>query len=194
MQSRVLNALAALMLLMPIAGQAANFGYSFVAFALVPKSETDVDDFDIDGDGFQLRGSIDVHDNFFAVVEIEDLGFDDDVDFNRWLIGGGGHWPINAKFDVVGRAGIVRYEVERGRFDDDDTGFFLGGGVRALVAPQVEVEGGIELVDAEVAGFGDEIFLVGEGRYHFNSQFSAGGFVKVGDDARELGVYGRFNW
>jgi hypothetical protein len=194
MQSRVLNALAALLLLLPLSGRAAEFGYSFVDFAIIPDAEVDSGESDFDGDGFQLRGSIDVQDNFFAVVEIEDLGFDDDVDFTRWLIGGGGHWPINATMEVIGRAGIVRYEVDQGPFDDDDTSFFFGGRLRAQVAARVEVEGGIEFVNTEVVGFGDEIFLVGEGRYHFNNQFSVGGLLNIGDDAKKIGVYGRYNF
>ena len=194
MQSRVLNALAALALMLPIAGHAANFGYSWIDFSLIPMAETDVGDDDIDADGFQLRGSLAVHQNFFAIVELEDLSYDDDIDFNRWAIGGGGHWPINNSMDIVGRAGIVRYEVDVGRFDDDDTSFFFGARLRAQVAPRVEVEGGVEYSDAEVFGFGDEIFIVGEGRYHFNDQWSAGGFLNLGDDQKKVGVYGRFNF
>src|SRR5262249_13213402 len=146
--------------------------------------------------GFQLRGSLAVAQNFFALVEIEDIGFDDmDVDFTRWLIGGGGHWPINQNLDFVARGGLVRYDVDYGRFGDDDhLGFFLGRRVRARVAQKVELEGGVEMTTAEVAGFEDEIMFVGEGRYHFNNQWSAGGFVNVGDDLSQIGVYGRFNF
>jgi hypothetical protein len=198
MKSRVLNALAALALLLPISGNAANFGYSFVDFAVIPEAETDNGNVDFDGDGFQLRGSLTVHQNFFALVEIEALEFDDnndDVDFQRWLIGGGGHWPINQSLDFVARGGVVRYDADYGRFgDDDDIGFFLGARVRALVVQNVEVEGGVELSTAEVAGFEDEILLVGEGRYHFNNQFSVGGLLNIGDDVSQIGVYGRFNF
>jgi hypothetical protein len=195
MKSRVLNAFAALALLLPLSGNAENFGYSFVDFAIIPEAETDNGNFDVDGDGFQLRGSLTVHENFFALVEIEALEFDEDIDFQRWIIGGGGHWPINSSLDLVARGGIVRYDVDFGRFgDDDDIGFFLGGRIRALVASNVELEGGVDLSTAEVAGFEDEILLVGEGRYHFNNQFSVGGLLNIGDDVSQIGVYGRFNF
>ena len=196
MQSRVLNALAALALMLPVAGHAANFGYSWIDFSLIPQAETDIGDDDFDADGFQLRGSLAVHQNFFALVELEDLGYDQDVDFTRLQIGGGAFWPINNNMDVIGRLGLVRYDVDfgRGRGDDDDTSFFFGARLRAQVAPRVEVEGGVEYSDAEVAAFGDEIFIVGEGRYHFNNQFSVGGFVNLGDDQKKLGVYGRYNF
>jgi hypothetical protein len=195
MQSRVLNALAALALMLPIAGHAANFGYSFVDLAIVPEVEIESGDFDVDGDGFQLRGSLAVAQNFFALVEIEDIEFDNDVDFTRWIVGAGAHWPINQTLDFVARGGIVRYDIDFGRFgDEDDIGFFLGGRVRAQVIQNVEVEGGVDLTTAEVAGFEDEIILVGEGRYHFNSQFSVGGLLNLGDDSSQIGIYGRFNF
>jgi hypothetical protein len=197
MKSRVLHAIAALAMLLPISGQAATFGYSFVDFAIVPEAETEGDNFDIDGEGFQLRGSLAVTDTFFALVEIADLEFEEgnlDVDFTRWLIGGGGHWPINQSLDFVARGGIVRYDVDAGRFDEDDIGFFLGGRVRAQIVQNVELEGGVDLTTAEVPGFEDEIVIVGEGRYHFNDQFSAGGLINLGDDSSLIGVYGRYNF
>jgi hypothetical protein len=196
MKSRVLNALAALALALPIGGQAAeNFGYSFVDFALIPEVETDTGADDYDGDGFQLRGSLAVQQNYFALVEIEDLEFDDGFDFTRWLIGGGGHWPITQSMDFVARGGIVRYDADYGRFgDEDDVGFFLGGRIRARVAQNFELEGGLELTTAEVLGIEDEFTLVGEGRYHFNNQFSVGGLLNLGDDVSQVGVYGRFNF
>ena len=194
MKSRVLNALAAVAMLLPISGQAASFGYSYVDFAIIPEAEFDAGDDDIDGDGFQLRGSLAVTETFFAVVEIADLEFDPNVDFTRWVIGAGGHWPINQNLDFVARGGIMRYDVDVGRFDDDDLGFFLGGRVRAQVIQNVELEGGVDLTTAEVAGFEDEIILVGEGRYHFNDQFSVGGLLNIGDDSSQIGIYGRFNF
>ena len=197
MKSRVLNALAALAMLLPISGQAASFGYSYVDFAIIPEAEFDAGDDDFDGDGFQLRGSLAITETFFALVEIADLEFDRgnvDVDFTRWVIGAGGHWPINQNLDFVARGGIMRYDVDAGPFDDDDLGFFLGGRVRAQVIQNVEIEGGVDLTTAEVAGFEDEIILVGEGRYHFNDQFSVGGLLNIGDDSSQIGIYGRFNF
>jgi hypothetical protein len=201
MKSRLVNAFAALVLALPLSGQAESFGYSYVDFAIIPEAEIDSDAGDADGDGFQLRGSLTVHENFFALVEIAAVDFDADdvnVDFTRWLIGGGGHWPINQSMDFVARGGIARYDVDYavGRFrgDEDDIGFFLGGRVRAQVAKNVELQGGVDLTTTEVTGYEDEFTLVGEGRYHFNNQFSVGGLLNIGDDASQMGVYGRFNF
>ena len=194
MQSRVLNALACLALMLPIAGQAADFGYSFVDFAIIPEAEFDAGESDVDADGFQLRGSLTVHENYFALVEISALELDYDVDFTRWTIGAGGHWPINQTLDFIARGGLMRYDADYQNGDDDDLGFFAGARVRAQIAPKVELEGGIDLTTAELGNYDDEIILVGEGRYHFNSQFSVGGLLNLGDDATQLGIYGRFNF
>jgi hypothetical protein len=194
MKSRVLNAFAALAVLLPMSGQAANFGYSFVDFAVVPEFEADKLVGDNDGDGFQLRGSLAINETFFALVEIGDYELDNGVDFTRMAIGAGAHWPINQNLDFVARGGIVRYDADYRFRDDDDIGFFAGARVRARVAGNFEFEGGVDLTTAELAGFDDEITLVGEGRYHFNSQWSVGGFVNVGDDVSQIGVYGRFNF
>lgn len=194
MHSRTTWALVALALALPVASQAEDFGYSFVDLALVPHAEVEVGNGDVDGDGFQLRGSLAVTRNFFALVELQDLSFDRGVDTTRWMVGAGGHWPINNTLDFIARAGVVRLEAEAGRFDDDDNGVFLGGRVRATVAPRVEVEGGVEYMSAEVFDAGDDVYLVGEGRYHFTPQFSAGALLNVGGDIQQLGVYGRFNF
>ncbi len=197
MKSRVLNTLAAFAMLLPLSGQAAEFGYSFVDFSIIPEAETDGRGFDIDGDGYQLRGSLAVTNTFFALVEISAIDFDEravDVDFTRWLIGGGGHWPITRNLDFIARGGVVRYDVDYGAFDDDDIGFFAGARVRAQIVPNVELEGGIDITTAEVRGFEDEVTIVGEGRYHINNQFSIGGLINLGDDTSQIGVYGRFNF
>jgi hypothetical protein len=192
-----LNTLAAFAMLLPLSGQAAEFGYSFVDFSIIPEAETEGRNFDIDGDGYQLRGSLAVTNTFFALVEISALEFDErnvDVDFTRWTIGGGGHWPITQNLDFIARGGVVRYDADYGPFDEDDIGFFAGARVRAQVVQNVELEGGVDLTTAEVPGFEDEVMLVGEGRYHINNQFSVGGLVNLGDDSSQIGVYGRFNF
>lgn len=201
MKSRVLNTLAAFAMLLPLSGQAAEFGYSSVDFSIIPEAEVEGGDFDIDGDGYQLRGSLAVTNTYFALVEISALEFDAgaaDVDFTRWMIGGGGHWPITQSLDFIARGGVVRYDIDARvpgfRVDEDDIGFFVGGRVRAQIAQNVELEGGVDLTTAEVPLFEDEVMLVGEGRYHINNQFSVGGLINLGDDSSQIGVYGRFNF
>jgi hypothetical protein len=194
MRFRDMNLLAIAALLLPMALHAENFSYRNVDVAHFPKAEIDAGNIDVDGDGFQLRGSLPVYQNFFVLVEFQDLSFDGGIDTTRFMVGGGGHWTLNNKVDVIARAGVVQYEIDVGRFDGDDTGLFIGGRVRAMVAPQIEVEGGVEHFRAQVGGIENDTYLIGEARYNFTSEWSAGLLLTVGGDTSVFGVQGRFNF
>jgi len=194
MRLRPLNLIAAASLALPIVSQAEQLSYRYVDAALFPEAEIDNDNDDLDGDGLQLRGSLPIHENFFAFAELQGLDLDDDVDVTRLMIGGGGHWPINNKIDIVGRLGIVNYEVDWGSGDDDDTGIFLGARIRALVIPKLEVEGGIEHQHVEAGNLENDTYLVGEARYNFTPQWSAGVILNLGGDTNLLGVQGRLSF
>lgn len=194
MRLSVLNLLAAATLVLPMAAQAENFSYRYVDLAHLPDAEIDTGDFDLNGDGLQLRGSLPFYQNFFVLAELQDLDLDNGVDSTRMMVGAGGHWPINSSLDIVARAGVVNYEVDAGSFDDDDTGLFVGARVRAIVAPRLELEGGIEHLSVEVAGLDNDTYLVGEGRYNFTPQWSAGVLLTLGGDTSIFGVHGRYNF
>jgi len=194
MLSRTFGALAAAALALPVATQAADFDYSFVDLALLPHAQVEAGNDDIDGDGFQLRGSLAVSSNFFVLAQLQDFDLDRGVDVTRWMVGGGGHWPLNNSIDLVATVGVAQLNVDVGRFDEDDTGVFLGGRVRAQVAPRFELEGGVEYISAEVGDSGNDVYLVGEGRYNFNDQLSLGALVNFSSDVETLGVYGRYSF
>ncbi len=194
MHLRALNLIAVAALALPIAAQAEQLSYSYVDLAHFPEADLDDDRGDVDGDGLQLRGSLSVHENFFAFGEFQSLDLDRNVDVTRFLIGGGGHWPINNKMDIVGRLGIVNYDVDVGSSDDDDTGIFLGARIRAVVVPKLEVEGGVEHQHVEVYGLKNDTYLVGEARYNFTPQWSAGVIVNAGGDTNLIGAQGRFSF
>jgi hypothetical protein len=194
MHLRTLNLIAVAALALPLASQAEKLSYSYVDVAHFPSAKLDHHDFNVDGDGLQLRGSLPVHQNFFGFAEFQSLNLDDNVDVRRFLIGGGGHWPINNKIDIVGRLGIVNYKVDTRNFDDDDTGIFIGARVRAIVMPKLELEGGVEHQQVEVFGLKNDTYLVGEARYNFTPQWSAGAIVNVGGDTNLIGAQGRFSF
>lgn len=185
--------ICAALLTLPLAASAENFSYRYVDVAHLPKAEIDGDGGDVDGDGVQLRGSLPVYQNIFALAEFQDLDLDNGVDATRLMVGAGGHWPIG-NLDIIARAGVVSYEVDFGRFDDDDTGLFVGARVRATVAPKIELEGGVEHLRVEVAGLDNDTYLIGEGRYNFTPQWSAGLIVTLGGDTSVFGAQGRFNF
>jgi Outer membrane protein beta-barrel domain len=183
MQRRTLSVLAALAAALPLATQADTMDYSFVDLGYV---DTELDDIDVDGDGFALRGSLAFHENFFAFAELEDLGFDFGVDVTQFNIGVGGHMPLNEKIDLVGRFGIVKADLEADRFgvEEDEDGFTLGARLRGQVMPRFELEGGFDYVDVDS---GDDTSIVLEGRYFFMDTLSGGLRLAFGD-ADTIGV------
>ncbi len=192
---RMLSFIVLSVLALPGIAAAQAFNYRNVDLTYLLSAEIDGNGgSDVDGDGLLLRGSLPVYENFFVLAEFESLNFDFDIDVTRFAIGAGGHWPINNKIDIVGRIGIVNLQVDVGRFDDDDTGLFIGGRVRGMVTPQLELEGGVELQQAEVGSIDSDTYLVGEARYHFNSQWSAGVLVNLGGDITRFGIQGRMQF
>jgi hypothetical protein len=194
MTLRALPLIALTALALPIASHAEQLSYNFIDAAHFPEAKLDHRNFDVDGDGLQLRGSLAVHENFFAFAEYQSLNLDDGVDARRAMVGAGAHWPINNQIDLVGRLGIVNYKVETRAFDDDDTGIFAGVRVRALVLPKVEVEGGIEHQHVAVFDLKNDTYLVGEARYNFTPQISAGLIVNAGGDTDLIGAQARFSF
>ena len=184
MQRRILSSLAALAAALPLAGHAETMNYSYAELGYVDTTIEASGD-DIDGDGFALRGSLAVHPNFFVFADYQDLSFDQNVDTSLLEVGGGGRWPLSDKIDLVGKVGIVKAEIDVGRFDDDDDGFMLGARVRGVVAPKFELEGGFDYRDIDV---GDETTIVLEGRYFFIDNVAGGLSVSIGDDVTSLGL------
>jgi hypothetical protein len=183
---------AAILLALPMATFAQQtFSYRYVDVGLFPKAEVDYGNADEDGEGIQLRGSLPVTDNVHVLTEFQILNLDRNIDTTRLMIGGGFNWPINNKLDIIGRAGVVNYQVDVGPFDDDDTGVFIGARLRAIVAPNLEVEGGFEHQRVEVFQVENDTYLVAEARYNFTRDLSAGVVLNVGGDVSVFGVQAR---
>jgi hypothetical protein len=189
MQRRILGVLAALAAALPLASQADTMDYSYVDLGFV---DSELDEPAVDGDGFALRGSLEFHPSFFAFAEIEDLGYDDDVDVTSIAVGAGGHYPLNDKVDLVGRFGVVKYDIDADRFgfEADEDGFTLGARVRGQVMPRLELEGGFDYVDVDS---GDDTVAVLEGRYFFLSNVSGGLRLEFGDEDA-IGIAGRLTF
>lgn len=194
MKMNATKLICAAVLALPLAAFADDFSYRYVDVAHFPEAEIDADGFEEDGDGIQLRGSLPVYQNIFALAEFQDLNLDNGVDATRLMVGAGGHWSMGNNLDLIARGGVVQYEVDFGRFDDDDTGLFASARLRAIVAPKVEVEGGVEHLAVDVAGVDGDTYLIGEGRYNFTPQWSAGVLITLGGDVSVFGAQGRFNF
>ena len=187
-----LLSIAVLALALPCAASAQGFSYRYVDVGVFPQAEVDFGNSDVDGEGIQLRGSLPVHDNVHVFTEFQILNLDSNVDTTKLVIGGGVNWPINGQLDIIGRLGIVNYQIDVGPFDDDDTGILIGARLRAIVAPKLEVEGGFEHQRVKVLQVENDTYLVAEARYNFTNQLSAGVLVNAGGDTSVFGVQARF--
>jgi hypothetical protein len=63
-----------------------------------------------------------------------------------------------------------------------------------MVTPEIELEGGVEHISTDAAGFDSDTYLVGEARYHFNTQWSAGVLLNLGGDLSRFGVQARWQF
>lgn len=194
MQRRTLGVLAVLAAALPFATHAETMDYSYVELGYV---DTELDDFDADGDGFALRGSLSVHENVFVFAGYEDVSFDPDgpftpdVDITSLQVGVGGRYPLTPKIDLVGRFGIVKAELDVGSFDEDEDGFTFGVRARGEVMPRFELEGGLEHIDVD--DIADDTALVIQGRYFFLENFAGGVSLSFGD-ADTFGLEGRMTF
>ena len=191
MQRRILSGLAALAAALPLATQAETMSYSYAELGYVD-ANLDVGSFNVDGDGFALRGSLAVHQNYFVFANYQDLSFDGGVDTTLLEVGGGGHWPLSDKVDIIGKVGITKAELDSGRFDADDDGFLLGARVRGVIAPKVELEAGFDYRDLDEAG--DDTTLVFDGRYFFIENLAGGVTAAFGDDDKFFGLNLRYTF
>ncbi|AMN45691.1 hypothetical protein ACG33_00925 [Steroidobacter denitrificans] len=192
MQRRISSLLAALIATaLPVASQADTMNYTYIELGYVD-TEIDVGPNDLDGDGFALRGSLAVHENFFVFTGYEDLDFERGVDSTTFHLGGGARWPLGNKLDIVGRVAIVKSKVEFGSRDQNDNGFLLGARLRGEVAPKFELEGGFEYVDLD--DLGNDTAIVLEGRYFFLDALAGGLTVQSTDDANTIGINLRYTF
>lgn len=191
MHSRKLSLLATLAAALPFTTHAGTMDYSYAELAYVD-TELDEDIADVDGDGFSLRGSLAINEMFFVFAGYQDLSFDFGIDATAIEVGGGAHWPLQDKLDIVGRVGILKTEVELGNIDEDEDGFVIGARLRAEVAPRFELEGGVDYADLDDVG--NSTSIVGEARYFFMDQLSGGLLLEIGDDTTTIGVAARWTF
>jgi hypothetical protein len=188
-KSFILGSIAALSIAGPAMAED-GFDYSYVELGYV-KSE--IDDFDVDGDGLGVRGSYEFTQNFHAFASYADQDYDFDLSATTFELGAGYAWPVNPNFDVVGTLSYIQTEVDVptfGTFEDD--GFAAGAGVRARVVEALELTGGLKYVSYDEVG-SDTTFGAGA-RYFFTKMFAAGVDVDFDDDGTTWMLGGRMSF
>jgi hypothetical protein len=106
--------------LLPGVVLAQNFDYTFVQGSY---SQFELDDVDVDGDGYGVAGSVAVSDRFHLFGSYSTADFDYGIDLNQISAGLGFHTPVSDAVDVIVSAAYVWAEVEASGFGstDDDT-------------------------------------------------------------------------
>jgi len=161
-------------------------GYAHVEF----------DDFQADGDALALQGSFALNDMFNLVGSYQDGSIDSDfnvdVDVKTLELGGGMHFPLNPTVDLVTQLTWITTEIDAGSFGNvDDDGYGLGAGIRAMLTPRLELDGGIDYTDVANE---DETAFSGKVMYHFTDMFAMTGGFTVGDNTTTYGVGLRANF
>ncbi|MEZ5557529.1 MAG: outer membrane beta-barrel protein [Pseudomonadales bacterium] len=153
---------------------------------------TDIDNVNVDGDGLGIAASAALNEMFFVFGDYATQEFDNNIDYDQFQLGLGGHWPITEVLDVVGTVSYVDAELDAGPANADDSGFGLGLGLRGRLTDVVELEGGINYYDLDDAG-DDTQFNVG-GRYYFTPAFAVGAGVQMGDDFTTWKISARYEF
>ena len=127
----------------------------------------DLDDssFSADGDGFGISGSYAFNEDFHLSGEYQTAETDFGVDLSLLEINLGYHATVSENLDLIAQVGYLKVDVDAsGIISADDDALLIGGGVRAALADNVELSGGIDYID----------FDAGDGEMRANASFLVG--------------------
>ena len=177
---RTVVALGALVLAVPVLADPPvdRIRYDFLDLGVLV-GETDSN---VDFSAIGIAGSWGFHDNFALIAGLGAGEIDTavSVDTTDAFIGLNPHFALTPKIDLVIPFKFLFSDVDGGFLSDDDTGYSIGFGIRALPNPAWEFNVGLEHED--IFG-GDEQSLIGGVRWHTNHLFSLGFDLSVSDDA-----------
>jgi hypothetical protein len=190
--------LAALVASISLAAEGPRYTYGEIGYV-----NFDFDDFSgigADGDGFNVGGSVAIADmvHLFASytdgdidIDIDNFGFGEiSVDYTELSAGIGINYSVSETVDLVGRLSYVDVEAEAFGYSEDENGYGLGAGVRAMVTPEFELNGGIAYADLGGDYDSDTALLLGA-VYNFTEMFAATAGVSFADDVTQYGIGAR---
>lgn len=187
---KIANALLGSLMLaaLPLAAQAEDMSYSYIDLGY---SEANLDNGPT-GDGFGLRGSVGVAENFFVFADYASWDFPAGVDVDLYSVGLGGRIGIADQVDLVGRVGYAKADASAGGFSADDSGYLVSAGIRAQVAEGFELEGNVIYTD--FGGGADDTGVSVAARYFFTKNFAVGAEYQVSDDYDTIFAGVRFSF
>jgi hypothetical protein len=168
--------------LLPMAAGANGPDYSYVEAGYI---ETEVDGTDASLDGYALRGSFALTDEWFMFAGYTDQSFSG-LDIQEYAVGVGYAWPLAAATDLYGKLSLVRAEGSFDGFSLSDDGFAAAFGVRSRFNDRFELEASAGCT--ELSDSGGDATLGVAGRWYFANRFALGIEVVAGEDTTAYGA------
>lgn len=147
----------------------------------------------LDPDGVTGEVSGQISDELFLRGGISMLS-DSPVDVDTFSGELGLRHAIDRDVDLQGTIGVLHAEADGPGGSDDDTGFLATGGVRAMLTPEVELEGTLIYEENDIldAAYDDGIDARFGGLYHFTPRLALGANYRVDNELLTLG--GRYDF
>jgi len=149
-------------------------------------SRVDYDDLNNDGDFFDAGLSLAVHDvvHLFADYSAGSVDVSSfDVDVTNVDAGAGLNLPLTKTMDLIIDVAYLWIEFDAGNGGNnsiDNNGYGARAGVRAMLAPNFELNGGVSYANFDDSD--DDTALYGGLVYNFTPMFAVSAGVSVGDN------------
>lgn len=161
------------------ATMAAELDYNYGELRWVD-TELDAGPFDIDGDGFEIGGSLELAQSVHIFGNFRTLDFGSGIDVSAFEIGGGYAMPLHNGADLVARLSYIDGEIDGPSGDVDDSGFGFSAGARKMFTSQIEGRAFVNYQDLDESG--SEVGFEIAGDYFLNDQVALGASLELGDD------------
>ena len=154
---------------------------------------TELDDLDVNGDGFGIRGSYAFTKNVHGFASYANQDFDFDITTDEWTVGAGVNFPLSEKLDVVGTLGYVGVKLDApGLSSIDDSGVEVGAELRGRVNNVLELHGGVAYTNLNDSG-DDTAGRVGA-RVYVTKMFALGADASFNEDGTTWMLGARFDF
>jgi hypothetical protein len=112
-----------------------------------------LDDADVNGDGFGIRGSYAFTKNVHGFAAFTDQDFDFNITAKQYEVGAGVNFSLSPKLDIVGTLAYVGVNLDAPGIPSlDDSGVGAGAELRGRVNEALELHGGLRYVNLNDSG------------------------------------------
>ena len=171
---------------------AGGFSYNFVELGYQnAEFDDDFGGFNVDGDGYDIRGSFEVADTWFVTASYGTLDFDFGVDLDQLSIGAGFYMVLSDRVDFFASLSYIEAEVSAsGLGSIDEDGYGVAAGIRGMVTDRFEMSG--SLLYSDLGDGADGKAVAAEALYSFTDTFALGLNIETDDDVSIFGIGARF--